>query len=177
MRMDEGETWASRGVAEQREESLFGRAREEMAELAEELRQEAVATAAEGKEEVTARATQRKAETAEMLTEMAAVLHDAARRFEVRGRAGLGDSVDDLARRLDNAAIYLRESDFGELADDVERFARRRPRLFLAGSFLTGVVVARFLKSSSASHRRMRAATASGGRRPAAPSRSAGGGG
>ena len=43
---------------------------------------------------------------------------------------------------------YLRERDLEGLLEDVEQFARRRPEVFLAGTFLAGLLLARFLKSS-----------------------------
>lgn len=52
------------------------------------------------------------------------------------------------ADRIEQFAGRLETEDIGQLMDDVERFARRRPALFLGGTFALGLLAARFLKSS-----------------------------
>lgn len=56
----------------------------------------------------------------------------------------VADRVDQLANRLD-------ERDVNELIGDVESYARKQPAVFLGGTFVLGMLVARFLKSSSQS--------------------------
>jgi len=47
------------------------------------------------------------------------------------------------------AADYLEERGLGGAADDLQRFARRRPGLFLAGALAAGFVVGRIVKSGA----------------------------
>jgi len=59
--------------------------------------------------------------------------------------------VQELAGGLDRAADELGRRDLGQLANTVMDFARRQPATFVAGTVLTGFVLARFLKSSAES--------------------------
>ena len=65
------------------------------------------------------------------------------------------DQHDTIARYVDRAAEQLerfsgtiRNKDIGELVRDAGRFARRQPTIFIGGSFVAGLILARFLKSS-----------------------------
>lgn len=73
-------------------------------------------------------------------------------REEDQGR--IADVADDVARRMDRVADYLRESDGRAMARDLEQLARRQPALVFAGAFALGVLAARFLKSSTPQYRR-----------------------
>lgn len=55
-----------------------------------------------------------------------------------------GDQIQLLADRL-------RDRQPGELVDELSRFARERPAVFLGGAFVLGLGVARLLKSTSES--------------------------
>jgi len=50
---------------------------------------------------------------------------------------------------VDRVSRYLRDKDLPALVRDTEGFARRHPDLFLGGSLVAGVLLARFLKSSA----------------------------
>jgi hypothetical protein len=55
--------------------------------------------------------------------------------------------VDQAADQIAQLSQGLRERDVAELFNDLERFSRRQPELFVAGAFAAGFVAARFLKS------------------------------
>jgi hypothetical protein len=59
--------------------------------------------------------------------------------------------MDSAVDQIERFAGYLRNRDVGQMVDDVERFARRQPGLFLGSAFTIGLLAARFLKSSSPS--------------------------
>lgn len=61
----------------------------------------------------------------------------------------LGGYADEAADRLKQLSTGLRERDVAELAEDVEAFARRYPRAFVATGFTAGLLAARFLRSSA----------------------------
>jgi hypothetical protein len=69
-------------------------------------------------------------------------------------QARFADVADNVARQIDRAADYLRESDGGTIARDLESLARRQPALVFAGAFALGVAAARFFKSSPPRYRR-----------------------
>jgi len=56
---------------------------------------------------------------------------------------------DEALQEARKAASHFKEKDLGDLVHDAEGFARRHPDLFLGGSLIAGVLVARFLKSSA----------------------------
>lgn len=57
--------------------------------------------------------------------------------------------VEQAADQIDRFSRGLRNKDVGELARDAQRFAQRRPALFVGSAFAIGLVGARFLKSSA----------------------------
>ena len=59
-----------------------------------------------------------------------------------------GEYVEKAAEQIDRLATYIQNADPSEVADNVERFARRRPAVFIGAAFALGVIGARFLKSS-----------------------------
>jgi hypothetical protein len=61
--------------------------------------------------------------------------------------------VEQAADQLERIAQRLREKDVSEFVDDVQRFARRQPAVFIGSAFALGLIGARFLKSSSDSQR------------------------
>jgi hypothetical protein len=64
------------------------------------------------------------------------------------GQGVFGGYAETLADKVDHVAVYLRDNDIDDLAAKAEEFARKQPALFIGGSFLIGVALARFLKSS-----------------------------
>ena len=88
----------------------------------------------------------------------------AAERLESESDTNLSSYVTSVADRLDRLATRVQERDFGELVDDVEEMARRRPEVFYGGMFVGGLVAARFLKASKEKRVRERYQSAGGGR-------------
>lgn len=59
-----------------------------------------------------------------------------------------GDYVERAAKSIDRAAHYVERADVGEMVDNLESFARRRPAIFVGAAFALGILGARFIKSS-----------------------------
>ena len=89
----------------------------------------------------------------------------AAERLESESDTNLSSYVSSAADQLDRLATRVQERDLGELIDDVEEMARRRPEVFYGGMFVAGLVAARFLKASKEKRARERYQSAGGGRR------------
>jgi vacuolar-type H+-ATPase subunit E/Vma4 len=87
----------------------------------------------------------------------------AAERLENESDTNLSGYVSSAADRLDRLATHVRERDLGELVDDVEEMARRRPEVFYGGMFVAGLVTARFLKASKEKRARERSRFDDGG--------------
>ncbi len=71
---------------------------------------------------------------------------------EIGEESPFSDYLGKAADGVERIGEYFRSKDLGEVVEDVERFARREPALFLGAAFTAGLLGARFLKSSS--HRR-----------------------
>lgn len=56
---------------------------------------------------------------------------------------------NELAGEVERFADYIREKEMTEIVDSVEDFGRRQPVLFVGSLFTAGILLARFLKSSS----------------------------
>ena len=102
--------------------------------------------AGEGVEQAVGR---RKEQAADRIAGLAEAVREAARSLQQQDPNGFARYADTAAQQLERASGYLRERDLRGMLREVEGAARRRPELFLAGSVLVGLALARFLKSSS----------------------------
>ena len=85
-------------------------------------------------------------------TEGLAALAQAARQTTQQLRSDQHDTVaqyiDRAAEQLERISHAIQQKDANELLRDAQAFARRQPALFIGWSFVAGMLVARFLKSS-----------------------------
>ena len=107
-----------------------------------------------------AQLTTQKARATEALGGVAAALRQSSQPFRDNNQAMLADYAGKAADQLDQFSTRVRERDLTELIDDVNRFARRQPALFVGAAFAAGVLAARFLKSSPDGQRRFRSSEA-----------------
>jgi ElaB/YqjD/DUF883 family membrane-anchored ribosome-binding protein len=89
--------------------------------------------------------TQRK-KAAEGLGGMAQALHRTAHSLDAESKT-MARYTELAAERLDDAARYLKQSNWGDLIEGAESFARRQPYWFIGGAVATGFLAARFFKS------------------------------
>jgi hypothetical protein len=61
---------------------------------------------------------------------------------------GLCELTERAARQVERASLYVRRNELREMVSDLEELARRRPAILVGGSFATGMLLARFFKSS-----------------------------
>lgn len=80
---------------------------------------------------------------------------DALRRVSTQGDGdesaiapALVPYIEEAADRVERASAYFDQKSLGEVARDVEDFARREPAFFLGGAFALGLLGGRFLKAS-----------------------------
>lgn len=90
----------------------------------------------------------------EQTSRVAQELVSAAEALRETSHSLKGKNKDQLARYAEKAAdqtehfsSYLREKDLDQLLEGAEDFARRRPLLAIAGAFVAGTFLARFLKA------------------------------
>jgi hypothetical protein len=99
---------------------------------------------------VTSRVDEQKNRAADGIGGIADVIRNATDELRTENEA-LASYVDMASDQMRKFADQIRERGVGDMMDDVSRFARRRPALFIGGAFLVGIGIARFLKSSNAS--------------------------
>jgi hypothetical protein len=117
-------------------------------DLAAQARKETVRLAEDAREQGWALVRRRQDRLAARLGSVASALRDAGRRLDREVVDGLGEFVGRAAQQVDRASGYLRESEVSDMVRDAEDLARRHPAVFLGGTFATGFLLARFLKSS-----------------------------
>lgn len=100
------------------------------------------------KQNVTSRVDAEKNRAADGLGGIAAVIRNAGNELRNENEA-LASYVDAASDQLRRFAEQIRQKGVADMLDDMQRFAQRRPALFIGGAFLVGLGLARFLKSSA----------------------------
>src|SRR5687767_5218688 len=103
-----------------------------------------------------AQLTTQKTRATEALGSVAAALRQSSQPLRDNNQGMLADYAGKAADQLEQFSARVRERDLTGLMDDVNRFARRQPALFVGAAFAAGVLAARFLKSSPDGQRRFR---------------------
>jgi hypothetical protein len=135
---------------QQQERGVKEQVKGEAKNLANQAKEQTKQVASQARDQVQQIVTQQKDQVAERLGGLAGVLHDTANRMREDERSGpFGGYADQVANQVDKLSTYLRNNDLSGFVRDTEGFARRRPDLFLGGTFLAGLMLARFLKASS----------------------------
>jgi hypothetical protein len=102
----------------------------------------------EGKGQLAGQAREAQRRAASGLHALADQLHGMAEKSDDKGMVPeVARQASDRARTV---ASWLEEREPGDLLDEVRRFARRRPGVFLAGAALAGVVVGRLTRGAIA---------------------------
>ena len=93
--------------------------------------------------------TAQKDRTANGLHRLACALRDTTQNREQNDVGGeIATYTDRAAARIESMSAYMRGADFPTMLRDAGHFAQRRPEVLLAGTILTGLVVASLLKAS-----------------------------
>jgi uncharacterized phage infection (PIP) family protein YhgE len=129
------------GVAQQAKDQAKG--------LANEAKDQVKQVAGQARDHVQELVGQQKDQAANKLGSLAGALREAANKLNEGEQSGdFGRYADQAAQQVDKLSTYLRDNDVRGFVRDTENFARRRPDLFLGTTFLAGLMLARFLKSS-----------------------------
>jgi hypothetical protein len=129
--------------------NLAAEARDQSTRLASEVIAQAAKLAGQAGQQVNRLMTAQKNRTANGLHHLACALRDTAQNSE---QNDVGDQhttyTDRAAARIESMSSYMRGADFATMMRDAGQFARRRPEVLLAGTILTGLLVASLLKTS-----------------------------
>jgi hypothetical protein len=101
------------------------------------------------KERVSHTVDQRKEHASGSLQHIAQALHDVSRSLDQNGLSGVSQMSDRAAEQMERTADYLRRSDLDGLLRDTRDMARRHPEIFVGGALLAGILLGRFLRSST----------------------------
>jgi hypothetical protein len=125
--------------------------KDEVKGLANQAKEETKKLAGQARGQVEQLVTQQRDQVAVRLGSVAGALRDVGRKLQEEDQGGFGRYADQAAQQVDKLSNYLREKDLNlnSLVRDTETLARRRPELFLGGTFLAGLLLARFLKASA----------------------------
>jgi uncharacterized protein YjbJ (UPF0337 family) len=124
--------------------------KEQAKSLAGDAKEQAKDAANQARDHVQNLVGQQKDQAAERLQSLAGALREAGRKLNEGQQAGdFGQYADRAARQVEKLSTYLRDNDLRGFVRDTETFARRRPEVFLGGTLIAGLMLARFLKASS----------------------------
>ena len=135
--------------ASQQGSSVLEDAKGQAKDLASQAKDETVKMAGQARDQITQAVSERKDQAANRLGGLAGALRDTANKLQEDDASGFGKYADQAAEQVDRFSRYLKDNDLRGFVRDTEAVARRHPDLFLGGTFLAGLVLARFLKSSA----------------------------
>jgi hypothetical protein len=134
------------GTATARE--MADQVKETAGQVADQAQQTAGQVVDQARQQVASRVAGQKDRAAEGLNSVAQALRQTGEQLREQDQQNVTAYIDRAASQVERISTYLQDNDLGQLVDDVERFARRQPALFLGGAFVLGLLGARFLKSS-----------------------------
>jgi hypothetical protein len=145
-----GEGQNSVQQAKDQAKELAQGAKEQVKSLTSDAKEGAKDVAKQARDHVQGLIGQQKDQAADRLGSLASALRDAGRKLNQDEAAGdVGQYADRAAGQVERLSKYLRQSDLTNLVRDTESFARRRPEVFLGGTIIAGLMLARFLKASA----------------------------
>jgi len=127
---------------------VTGQVKETVGQVADQAQQAAGQVVDQARQQVSSRLVGQKDRAAEGLTSVAQALRQTSQQLRAQDQQAVTGYIESAASQVERVSNYLKHNDLGGLIDDVEQFARRQPALFLGGTFVLGLLGARFLKSS-----------------------------
>jgi len=127
---------------------VTGQVKETVGQVAGQAQQAAGQVADQARQQMSSRMADQKDRAAEGLTGVAHALRQTSQQLREQDQQAVTGYLESAASQVERISNYLKHNDLGGLIDDVEHFARRQPVLFLGGTFVLGLLGARFLKSS-----------------------------
>lgn len=119
----------------------------------EQVKEKAGEIAQRAQEQAKSTLNSRKTNAAQDLGTVAEVFRETGQQLRDRDPNAMTDKVaqysEKLADQVDRFSQQLRDKDIDEIIYDVGNMARRQPVIFLGAAFAAGILLARFIKSSS----------------------------
>jgi len=127
---------------------VTGQVKETVGQVADQAQQAAGQVVDQARQQVSSRLADQKDRAAEGLTGVAHALRQTSQQLRQQDQQAVTGYIESAASQVERISNYIKSNDLSGLIDDVEHFARRQPALFLGGTFVLGLLGARFLKSS-----------------------------
>ena len=129
---------------------VMDQAREQAKTLAAEAKEQTAELAGQATQQFSTLITAQKDRAADRLRSVAGVLRETAQKLGTDdvGR-GIGRYARQAADQVDSLSTYARATDAETFLRDTGQFARRRPEVFVGGTFITGLLAGRVLRASS----------------------------
>jgi hypothetical protein len=87
------------------------------------------------------------------LESVAQAIKQSTQQLRAQKHDSIAQVVEKAADKIERFSTELRNRDVDDIVNNVQRFARRQPALFVGSAFALGVLGARFMKSSSDNQR------------------------
>jgi len=139
---------SSQGTTNATMRDVADQAKETAGQVADQTKQAARQVVDQARDQATSKLGTQKDNAAAGLNSVAQALRQTGQHLREQDQTGVTSYIDGAADQVEQLSSYLQNHDIGQLVDDVEYFARRRPALFVGGAFLLGILGARFLKST-----------------------------
>lgn len=144
-------------------ESASGSVRDLAAGAAQSVKQEAASFAATAQEKAVEQVEKHKETATQTLGAFADAIRQAGDQLAQNDQSAAGHMVRQAADGLESFTRSLEGKRPEELVDAVRDFGRRNPTVFIAGSVLAGLALARFLKASAENDPQSEPSQATGG--------------
>ncbi|MHB0775186.1 hypothetical protein [Halomonas sp. WWR20] len=139
----------TKGKAKEQTADAKAQAKQTASRAKEQAREYAYRQADEARHQATGLFDRQKGMAADQVSNFANAFHSMADQFDEQGQASCAQYTHTLANNIDQWSGTLRDQDIDTLMTQVKDFGRRRPALFLGGAVAAGVLLSRFMKSSS----------------------------
>ncbi len=113
-------------------------AKEAVSQVADQAQSKVKSRLGEGKDRV-----------ADNIDHVVTALRQSSEKIQGQDNDMIGRYVGTAANKLNDISNYVRHNDVDQIVREVEGFARREPAIALGGAFAVGLILARFLKSST----------------------------
>lgn len=91
---------------------------------------------------------EQKRNAADQISSVAGMMRDSVQSLDRQSAGVICEYAEEAAQQIDDFADRLRHGSWGELAEDVEGFARRWPGVFMVSAVAAGFMAGRFLVAS-----------------------------
>lgn len=125
------------------------KAREKAGEVVDKTQQQAEEVAQRARDQAKSAVSQQKERAATELHSIAQAFRQTGSRLRQENKETVAHYSERMADQVDSLSNYMSRHDVDQFVRDAENAIRRQPELVLGGAFAAGLLLSRFLKSSS----------------------------